>query len=91
LGVELGFEKMLLKNDSLKCYFINKPDSPYFESETFKLVLSFIHTETNKARLKHLGKIFLLIVDDINSMKDIHSFLKRMNDFVHKAAPVNVH
>jgi transcription-repair coupling factor (superfamily II helicase) len=91
LGVELGFEKMLLKNDSLKCYFINKPDSPYFESETFKLVLSFIQTETNKARLKQVGKLFLLIVDDINSMKDIHSFLKRMNDFVHKAAPVNVH
>jgi transcription-repair coupling factor (superfamily II helicase) len=82
LGVELGFEKMLLKNDSLKCYFINKPDSPYFESETFKRILSFLQTQTNKARLKQVGKLFLLIVDDISSMKDIHSFLKRMNEYV---------
>src|ERR1700740_1020352 len=27
LAVELGFEKMSLKDDTLRCYFINKPDS----------------------------------------------------------------
>ncbi|HEX3167560.1 MAG TPA: transcription-repair coupling factor, partial [Chitinophagaceae bacterium] len=32
LAVELGFEKMSLKDDTLRCYFINRPDSPYFES-----------------------------------------------------------
>jgi len=82
LGVKLGFEKMLLKNDSLKCYFINRPDSPYFESEIFKRILSFIQTQTNKARLKQVGKIFLLIVDEISTMEDIHSLLNRMNEHV---------
>jgi transcription-repair coupling factor (superfamily II helicase) len=90
LGVGLGFEKMLLKNDSLKCYFINRPDSPYFESEIFKRILSFIQTQTNKARLKQVGKLFLLILDDINTMKDIYSFLKRMEEYVHKALPASV-
>ncbi len=42
LAVELGFEKLLLKNDVLKCYFINKPDSPYFESDLFKNILDFL-------------------------------------------------
>ena len=32
-GVALGFEKMTLKENTLRCYFINKPDSPYFESD----------------------------------------------------------
>jgi transcription-repair coupling factor (superfamily II helicase) len=90
IGVELGFERMLLKNDSLKCYFINKPDSPYFESETFRRILSFIQTQTNKARLKQVGKLFLLIVDDVKTMEDIYSFLKRMNEYVHEAA-ITVH
>ena len=85
LGVKLGFEKMLLKNDSLKCYFINRPDSPYFESEIFKRILSFIQTQTNKARLKQVGKLFLLIVDEMNTMQDIHSFLNRMNEHVSHA------
>src|SRR5258705_2794467 len=48
LAVQLGFERMLLKDHSLKCYFINKPDSPYFESETFRSILSYLQTETNK-------------------------------------------
>jgi len=89
LGVELGFEKMLLKNHSLKCYFINKPDSPYFESETFKRILSFIQTQTNKARLKQVGKLFLLIVDDIKTMEDIHSFLSRVSEHMRETLPAN--
>ena len=35
LAVEMGFEKMMLKDEVLRCYFINKPDSPYFESDVF--------------------------------------------------------
>ena len=84
LAVDMGFERMLLKNDSLKCYFVNKPDSPYFESGTFKQILSFIQTQTNKARLKQVGKLFLLIVDKISTMEDVYLFLKKMNDFVHE-------
>jgi transcription-repair coupling factor (superfamily II helicase) len=88
-GVELGFERMLLKKDSLKCYFINKPDSPYFESETFKRILSFIQTQTNKAKLRQVGKLFLLIVENINSMQDMYSFLKRMKEYIHEVSPAN--
>ncbi|MFX9608470.1 hypothetical protein ABTU70_19760, partial [Acinetobacter baumannii] len=59
---------MTLKDETLRCYFINRPDSPYFESELFKRVLAYLQTGTNKARLKQTGKMFLLVVDDIKSM-----------------------
>ena len=36
LAVDLGFEKMSLKDNTLRCYFINRPDSPYFESAAFQ-------------------------------------------------------
>src|SRR5688572_417095 len=62
LAVEMGFEKMLLKNDSLKCFFINKPDSPYFESELFNNILAYLQTGTNKAKLRQVGKNFMLIM-----------------------------
>jgi transcription-repair coupling factor (superfamily II helicase) len=39
LAVELGFEKMSLKDDTLRCFFINRPDSPYFESGLFNFRL----------------------------------------------------
>lgn len=79
LAVQIGFEKMLLKDDTLKCFFVNKPDSPYFESEIFKELLDYIQTKTNKARLKQTGKSFLLVVDDIKNMSDLLRFLKRLH------------
>ena len=79
LAIDLGFEKMSLKNNILRCYFINKHDSLYFESATFQKILSFIQTETNKARLKQAGKLFILISEPINTMEEMHSFLKSMH------------
>ncbi|MEN9598351.1 MAG: transcription-repair coupling factor [Bacteroidota bacterium] len=79
LAVELGFEKMTLKDETLRCYFINRPDSPYFESALFKRVLAYLQTGTNKARLKQTGKMFLLVVDDIKSMEQLYRFLSLMH------------
>jgi len=86
LAVGLGFEKLILKDDTMRCYFINRPDSPYFESDIFKRVLEYIQKHTNKARLKQAGKHFLLVVDDMRAMADLLKFLQRMSDFVLKPA-----
>jgi len=81
LAVELGFEKMSLKDETLRCYFINRPDSPYFESQTFQQILSFIQTGTNKAKLKQSGRLFSMIVNDVRSMEEMHRFLATMHKF----------
>ena len=82
LAVALGFERMILKNDSLKCYFINRPDSPYFESDTFNRILQHLQTGTNKARLKQTGRLFMVVVEPASDMQDVFNFLKRMHDEV---------
>jgi len=82
LGVALGFEKMSLKEDTLRGFFINRPDSPYFESDTFKNVLHYLQTQTNKGRLKQTGKLFILVVEDVENMEKMHTFLKRMHQAV---------
>src|SRR5213592_2898850 len=89
MGVELGFERILLKNDSLKCYFINKPDSPYFESETFNRILQHLQTGTNKAKLKQTGRLFMIVVEPARDMQDAFDFLKRMHDEVFAASVAN--
>ncbi|MFN5133674.1 MAG: TRCF domain-containing protein, partial [Chitinophagaceae bacterium] len=82
LGVELGFEKMTLKNKTLRCHFINNPDSPYFESDLFQSIMQFVQTGLNKAKLKQTGKLFLLIVEDIKDMEVLHRLLSRMSQSV---------
>lgn len=79
LAVELGFERMILKDWTLRCVFVKNPESPYFESEVFNRILVYVQTRTNKARLKQTGRNFMLIVDDIRSMEKLHELLVDMN------------
>lgn len=79
LAVSIGFEKMALKEETLRCYFINKNDSPYFESDLFRNIIQYLQTGTNKARLKQSAKNFLLVVDDVKDMVHMHQFLARMH------------
>ncbi|WP_118949615.1 transcription-repair coupling factor [Taibaiella helva] len=78
MAKELGFEKLILKNEQMRLYFISNPDSPYFESDTFNNIMQYIQTQVNNARLKQVGKNFMLIVDRIKTMSDVEWFLKGM-------------
>ena len=89
-AVKLGFEKMSLKENIMRCYFINKNDSPYFESDTFKNILSYLQTGTNKAKLKQAGKNFILIVNDIKNIKTMLRFLTLMKKVVIKESVIIV-
>lgn len=78
IAVELGFEKLILKNEQMRLYFVSNPESPYFESDTFNHILGYIQTQTRNARLKQVGKNFLLVVDRMKKMKDVKFFLEGM-------------
>lgn len=79
MAVDLGFEKMSLKDDILRCHFINRPDSPYFESSLFNKILDYVQTGTNKAKLRQTGRLFLLVVQPIKNMQEMQQFLAGMH------------
>ncbi|MBI2731087.1 MAG: transcription-repair coupling factor [Sphingobacteriales bacterium] len=81
LAIDSGFERLILKEGKLRCYFVSNPDSPYFESAAFNKILTYIQTQTNKAKLKQVNKLFMLVVEDIKTMESLFTFLKRMHDF----------
>jgi len=83
-AVALGFEKMSLKENIMRCYFINKNDSPYFESDLFKNILGYLQTGTNKAHLKQVAKNFLLVADNVKGMEEMLLFLVGMKQAVVK-------
>jgi transcription-repair coupling factor (superfamily II helicase) len=82
IAVEMGFEKMLLKDETMKGFFVSNPDSPYFQSDVFNGLLQFLQSGTNKARLKQVGKNGILIVDNVKTMTDLYTFLHRMQQSV---------
>ncbi len=73
---ELGFEKLILKGGQLRLYFIDNPDSPYFQSPQFERILQYIQTEVRGARLKQVGKHHMLVVDGMRRMEDVRWFLE---------------
>lgn len=52
LARNIGFEKIVLKNDLLTCYFLSDPESAYFQSERFTRILGFIQSNPQACRLK---------------------------------------
>ena len=89
MAVSLGFEKMLLKNDILKCFFVSNPDSPYFQSEVFLSLLQFLQKGTNKAKLKQVGKNGILVVEDIKAMDDLCRFLTKMEKNIFSSTAIS--
>jgi len=85
LAIALGFEKMTLKDETMRCFFINRPDSPYFESDTFKNLLGFTQTSMHNAHFKQVGKTFILIVKDIKGMDTCLRTLQKMYNGVMEA------
>jgi transcription-repair coupling factor (superfamily II helicase) len=90
LAVDLGFEKMSLKDNVLRSYFINRPDSPYFESQLFNNVLNYLQTETNKARLKQTGRLFMLIAQPVKGMEEMHKFLQSLHQYCFAGSTIAV-
>jgi transcription-repair coupling factor (superfamily II helicase) len=52
LARNIGFEKIVLKNDLLTCYFLSDPESAYFQSDRFTRILGFIQSNPKACRLK---------------------------------------
>ena len=70
---------MTLKERTLRCFFINRPDSPYYESAIFKGLLNFTQTAMNNAHFKQVGKTFILIIKDINSMEHCYATMTKIH------------
>lgn len=85
MAVELGFERMSLKQKTLRCYFVNNPDSPYFTSVTFNALLAHLQLRTNKSHLKQVGKNFMLVTEPVEGMEQLQHILEAMTATVNEA------
>jgi transcription-repair coupling factor (superfamily II helicase) len=78
LAEDLGFERLVYKNKQLKLYFVNNPESPYFETEIFTHILKAAQTEIKGARIKPVGRQLMLIIDIVKSFEEVKWNLERL-------------
>ncbi|MES2731559.1 MAG: transcription-repair coupling factor [Bacteroidota bacterium] len=66
---EIGFEKLTLKNDILKGYFVSGANEAYFKSEKFGNVLQYLQKNPKNCVLKETKGKLLIIFDSIRSIQ----------------------
>jgi transcription-repair coupling factor (superfamily II helicase) len=85
LGEQLGFEKLSLKNDRLRAYFVSGKDE-YFNSETFGKILSFVQKHSRQCKMKDSAGKAMLVVENILTVDAAIELLTQMTDQPLKSA-----
>lgn len=68
LAKNTGIEKLMLKAEALKCYFVSGENEKYFKSATFGKVLEYVQKHPKICKMKeHKGKL-VLTIEGIKSM-----------------------
>jgi len=78
IAKQLGFGKLILKNETLRLYFLNNPDSAYFESAQFQFIMQYVQVQLANAKLKQVGTNFILIINQVKTMNDVLWYLQGM-------------
>ncbi len=78
LAMEIGFEKVILKNNRMIGYFIPKQDSPYYQSETFTKVLKYVQQHPRLCKMKENNGKLTLSFENIKTIEDAKGALKHV-------------
>ncbi len=67
----LGFERIVLKNNKLRAYFVENPQSSFYETPTFHAILTYVnqHGKAQGLSFKQSNKSFILVKDGVKSLK----------------------
>jgi transcription-repair coupling factor (superfamily II helicase) len=78
LGEKLGFEKLSLKSEKMRAFFISTDDN-YFSSEVFGLILNFIKAHPRQCKMKDSAGKAMLVVEEIKTVDSAIDLLKTMS------------
>lgn len=78
LAVELGFEKLILKNKRLTAWFVSNQKSPYYQSEIFSEILQFVQGNPKTCSMNEGENKLTLKVENIKEIKEAMLILQKM-------------
>jgi len=69
IAKDLGFEKIILKANKMIAYFVANPNSVFFKSEQFDLILKFIQQNPKACQMKEKNNKLSLIFEKISTVE----------------------
>ena len=79
---KLGVERLVMKKGVLLAYFINKPQSEFYQSEEFRLILNYVQNNAKNISFKEKspknGEEFPTLFLRFEHVKTVHEALENM-------------
>lgn len=70
LAEQLGFEKVMMKNEVMKCYFLPSDNEAYFQSPMFGKIIAFVQQRPRSSKMKEYKTRLILTFNEINSVEE---------------------
>lgn len=80
----VGIERVVLKQNVLRFYFISDQESPFFQSAAFDRIIEFVQLFSGRVRMKQSPKYLSLIYENVELIKEVLDKARELYDFVHK-------
>jgi len=77
LGERLGFEKLTLKSEKMRAYFVSTNDK-YFSSDIFGQILGFVQKHPRRCKMKDSAGKAMLLIDAIHTVDEAIDLLNQM-------------
>ena len=77
-----GYEKVVLKGNTLRLYFPSDKESKYYSSKMFPLLLSWVQANHHRANFKESPKYLSTVVKGVSGIKGAYLLLKEINAYV---------
>ena len=80
VAIQLGMEKIILKNHKMVCHFISDPQSSFYQSPVFGKVLQYVQTHHQTCRMKEGNNRLSLTFEKVKSVKKAKEILEGVGE-----------
>lgn len=79
---EIGFEKLILKSDTMIGYFVSDQNSPYYQSKKFNRVLEFLKQHHRLGNMYEKNSSLRMRFNNVDTIEKAHEILALMIESV---------
>jgi transcription-repair coupling factor (superfamily II helicase) len=78
MAIKLGFERIVIKNGIMLVYFVHNQNSPYYRTDLFANILTYINNNPQKIRIKEQNNKLMMRVMGIDTMEKAYNIVNKI-------------
>lgn len=78
MGMAMGIERLLLKNNTMRIYFVSDQSSPFYSSPLFNRLLKFVQAQLIPSRFNEKNDRLSLVVTGVENIGTLSEYIRIM-------------